>query len=312
MAGVAEQRRVGRRRLALAVAVLVLLVGCGDGATEVTGPTTPATDPPATAVTDPSTTAGGEATRSTTVPSTAATTTRPPASGGTTTTSARAGSVLQRRDAPPEGIKAQFEFFQEGNGSCRGLDKSRPAAVVELPQPTIAMLFVICFPGFVPNRPVQAEVRLPDGTSRRMDVDSYDINEGVAQWYWYSLPGDPVGRHTVTARQQGREGTGSFTVARATTPRLLVPPPNEGPPGTTFRVAMAGFSPNTEVPFYLYRRAGGPYEYVTSLTVRFDARGEATHTFATRRDDPKGSYCLLFRGAKAAPDYACGDGFTIT
>lgn len=277
----------------LAIALLVTLSGCGNGNGNDGVPN-----------------ARVETEETTTFSTAAAPTTHAVSSSGSSD-----ASLLKRRDAPPQGIKAQFEFFQEGDGACRGLDTTRPAAVVELPQPTIGMVFIICFPGFTPNRPVQAEVQLPDGSSRQMQVREYDFNEGIAQWFWYSLPGDPIGTHTVRATQGSVRGAGSFTITRATTPRVLVAPPNEGPAGTTFRVGMAGFTPNSETLFYLYRGIRGDrYEYLSSVVVRINATGEAIYPVTTRRDDPIGTYCFVFRGPKAAPDYACGGfaSFTVT
>jgi hypothetical protein len=191
-----------------------------------------------------------------------------------------------------------------------GLDQSRPAAVVEFDELHIAMSFTICFPGFKPHQPVQAEVRLPDGSSRRMKVQDYSIDEGVPNWYWHSLPGDPVGVYEVSASQASLRGTGSFTVARASIPYLNVAPRNDGPPGTTFSLAMAGFTPNAEETLYLYHQSyddnDSVYRYLTSLTLRMDGNGELLYFIPTSSDDRHGAYCFVDRGPKAAPEYACG------
>ncbi len=37
-----------------------------------------------------------------------------------------------------------------------------------------------------------------------------------------------------------------------------------------------------------------------------DAEGQTIYTVRTRADDPRGEYCFLHRGPKAAPTYGCG------
>ena len=231
-----------------------------------------------------------------------------PPTGPTTTL-----SPLQRRDAPPEGVKAQFEFFQEGDGACVGLDESKPAAVVDFPKPEIAMTFIICFPGFTHNQPVQADVRLPDGKVRKITASFFNTPEGVPYASWTSVPGDPLGTYQVSASQGTRQGTGTFTVAAASTPRTVGIEPTSGAPGTAFRFALAGFGAGSVVDLYLYRGEGnGIYRYLTTVTVTMDGNGQTILNFPTRADDPKGSYCFVRRGPKAAPDYFCALNFSLT
>ena len=242
----------------------------------------------------------------------------PPVESSTTAaiTGSTAGStpgLLKRRDAPPEGVKAQFEFFQEGDGSCFGLDESKPAAVVDFPKPEIAMTFVVCFPGFAANQPVQADFRLPDGKGRRITATSFNSPGGLPFVAWTSVPGDPVGRYEVAATQGARTGTGTFTVSAASAPRMVAIEPSGGPPGTAFRFGLAGFVARSVVELYLYRSVGnGAHTYLTTAKAVMDDQGQTILSIPTAADDPKGSYCLIRRGPKAAPDYSCGLTFHLT
>ena len=256
---------------------------------------------------------GGQATTntgagtSTTVPPATEEPTAPPSAPTTTL------NPLQRRDAPPEGVKAQFEFFQEGDGACFGLDDSKPAVVVDVPKPEIAMTFIICFPGFAHNEAVQADVHLPDGKVRKITAASFNATSGIPYASWTTVPGDTLGTYDVRATQGTLQGTGTFTVAAASTPRTVGIAPTEGPPGTTFRFALAGFAARSDIDLYLYRSEGnGVYGYLTTVTATVDGNGQTILNFATSADDPKGSYCFVRRGPKAAPDYTCALNFTLT
>lgn len=274
---------------------LLMLFGCGEEEpTDVAGSTIPSL-----ATTEATNT--GQPTS--TGPSTSAAT--------PTTTVADEESPLKRKDVPPEGIRSQFEFFQEGDGSCRGLPAGPPRALVEREQIEIGQFFAICFPGFPLHQSVTAEVRLPDGTIRRTQMTDIDP-DGVANWFWSTLPGDPLGAYAVTATRGSLTGTGTFTVSPASRPGILVPLPNAAPAGATFRIGVFGFDPNASVPVYVYRKIeAGPYEFVTVLSIPMDAQGQTLYELQTDADDPHGEYCFLHRGLKASPIYGCGGLHTI-
>ncbi len=307
----------GKVRWAPLLAVVLLFAACGGGDGEGRTPAGGGTSDTATTGSDGSaTTTGSDPSSATTAPpgTTSNVTTAPGSGGGTgpgggSPQAQSEQSLLQRRDAPPSGIRSQFEFFQEGNGFCRGLPSGPPRALVEVNPVEIGQFFAICFPDFVKHRPVNAEVTLPNGDVRRSLVTDIDT-DGVAYWAWSALPGDPLGAYGVSATQDAVRGTGTFTVNRASRPGILVPPPHLGPPGTTFRLAIFGFEPNEMVPVYVYRTGtnggGGLYDFVTTLSVPVDAEGQAIYELRTRADDPRGTYCFLHRGPKAAPTYACG------
>ena len=259
---------------------------------------------------------GGETAGTSSVPPVETSTTEAPVTSretsSATSASGPAGALLKRRDAPPEGVKAQFEFFQEGDGACFGLDESKPAAVVDFPKPEIAMTFVVCFPGFAANQPVEADVRLPDGKVRRITATSFNSPDGLPFVSWTSVPGDPLGKYEVAATQGARKGTGTFTVSAASTPRMVAIEPSRGAPGTTFRFGLAGFVARSTVDLHLYRSEGnGTHSYLTTVPAVMDGQGQTILSIPTASDDPKGSYCILRRGPRAAPDYSCGSTFDL-
>lgn len=221
--------------------------------------------------------------------------------------------VLKRRDTPPQGVKAQFEFFGEGDGVCFGLDESKPAAVVDFPQLEIAMSFVLCFPGFVAKRPVDAQVRRPDGRVVAVTASDFNSPDGIPYTSWTTLPGDPVGVYSVSATQGSRRGTGTFTVRPASVARMVAAPPPVAPLGTTVRLGLAGFPANRAVELHLYHaRSKAAWGYVTTLLPKVDGDGQAIVSIPTAADDPKGPYCVVRRGPKASPDYSCDVMFTLS
>jgi len=148
---------------------------------------------------------------------------------------------------------------------------------------------------------------------RAVSATSFNSPEGVPFLTWTSVPGDPLGNYEVSATQGTLKGTGRFGVSAASTPRMVGIEPSSGPPGTTFRFGIAGFAPNSVVDLYLYRAEGnGSYRYLTKVPVTMDGLGQTVFSFPTARDDPKGSYCMLRRGPKAALDYFCALSFDVT
>ena len=287
----AERARGVGVRWAGSVLALLMLFGCG----EEEPADVPVSTTPSVATTETTSDTGGQPTS--TAPTTFAST--------TPTTVVDEQSPLKGKDIPPEGIRGQFEFFQEGDGSCRGLPAGPPRALVEREQIEIGQFFAICFPGFPLHQSVAAEVRLPDGTVRRSQMTDIDP-DGVANWFWSTLPGDPLGVYAVTATRGSLTGTGAFTVLPASRPGILIPLPHAAPAGSTFQIGIFGFEPNATVPLYVYRKVGRPYEFVTVLSVKVDAQGQTLYQLQTDTDDPPGEYCFVHRGLKASPNYACG------
>jgi hypothetical protein len=229
-------------------------------------------------------------------------------------------SPLGKRDAPPEGVKGQFEYFSIGDGLCLGLDESKAAVVIEDPDVEVATSSFICFPGFDPNKNIDVQTQLPDGTTRDNVVEKTEepgvtgFYENVGYLQWIAAVGDPLGKHTVTATQGSASAQGSFRVVQPADPRILFTGPTSGPPGTTFTASLAGFPKSTEIPIYLYRSDPDSllWQFVTTLPVRTDPQGQAILEIESQAQDPPGMYCLVNRGPKAAPDYVCNLVFDVS
>jgi hypothetical protein len=256
--------------------VLLLLVSaCGGGTPPDDGPT------------------GGPVSPATTLPTTS-----------TPTNDSGPRSLLRRHDTPPEGVRQQFEFFQEGNGVCFGTDSITPFITTD-GLPAIATRYFVCFHGFAADTPVDVQIERPDGAVRTFHVETYTF-DGVPFLELISLPADPLGPHTVTATQGSVLATGTFEVGLPENPRVLLVPPSEGPPGTTFQLAMAGFVPPGSVPLYLYRLSGpGTYEFLTTLpSANMGSDGTVLYSIVTLPRDPPGTYCIVHVvGAETPPEF---------
>ena len=195
---------------------------------------------------------------------------------------------VQRREAPPAGVAEQVSYFEIGDGGC---PTEVDAPSVQFPaddrEVEINEPYYICVLGFAPGRPIEVTVRRPDGR----EIDARLTSEGQfapGTLPWESLPRDPVGRYSVTARQGATSANSSFDVQRASAPRLREIE-NFVAPGKPVRLGFAGFQPREEVRFHLYRErrpGSGRFSYLTSMTARMDENGEAIHEIATDPASP--------------------------
>ncbi len=211
---------------------------------------------------------------------------------------------LKRRDAPPAGVAEQVSYFSVGNGGCPEGDQPAVRFLGGFPregQESIGQQFVICLSGFAKGRPVRVSVRRPDGR----DVDrqaAFERAYGLHTLSWTPLPGDPLGRHDVTATQGATTAQASFSVRRSPIPRVR-PLDDYVPPGRPVRLVLAGFEPRQLVALHLYRARGGSSErfsYLTTINARMDRRGEALYRFPTDPDAPRITYLVRF--SKQAQD----------
>jgi hypothetical protein len=150
---------------------------------------------------------------------------------------------------------------------------------------------------FAPGPDPIVEVRRPDGSTTVLADPNEDGGSLTIQL------GDPFGEYTVTASQGTRTASGTFTVQPGLE-RITRVLPNTGasnimgsaagPPGSTFRITMAGFEPHQVVRLRLYRSVGrGTYRFATYLEpVRVNERGEASQALSTAVDDPEGEYVV--------------------
>ncbi|MGI9021797.1 MAG: hypothetical protein ACR2HV_00920 [Acidimicrobiales bacterium] len=243
-----------------------------------------------------------------------------PTTSGRTADTADTGSggALKRKDVPAAGVAEQLSFEQTGDPPCSGPEPDGPVVTIfsDTAEPTVVMgrYFDICFPGFVPDQAVVAECTFPDGTTQERRVDDFSLvgpdGAGIAYIFWYTAPGQPLGRYEISATQGRLRATGAFVVERATRERLQVIPPEQPtsddqlPPvqarrGTSIPVALAGFAPRSSASLNLYHDG----DYVTTVTAGVDDTGQTLYQLATEPDDPSGTYCVVLASAET-PD--CG------
>ena len=102
------------------------------------------------------------------------------------------------------------------------------------------------------------------------------------------LPGHPVGRYAITARQGSLSAEAEFALVRATAPRLWIKKPPAPLPGAEVHLYLGGLPSGQPAILHLYGGDGMPYR--TSFAIPVDGRGEA-HAFLTiGRGDPSGCY----------------------
>ena len=318
------------REMVLVVVLAIILAACGGsegrqaaGDTSTTSTTAPSTTAitPQTTTIRPADDGLGTTTSTSRQPTTTrqATTTIPSTTTASVTTTTEATSPLQRRDTPPEGTLAQFEWFEDGNGPCESFpDTAEPAIGFHLyPDPLVpsdehtestavpvGRLMYICPQGFVDGVSTIDIVR-PDGTNdtRRSDSVDASLDGGVPETVWRSLPGDPLGDHRVVAEGGGGVGESTFTVEQARAPGIVSDQSAQsslfgffGPPGTTFTFALFGFQAGQTVPLFVYvDESSGAHRYLTELpSVQVDSDGTAYFDLVTQAGDPPGSYCVQF------------------
>lgn len=183
----------------------------------------------------------------------------------------------------------------------------------EATTPTVIMarFFDVCFPGFTPGEPVSVSVRFPNGTTQTYAAKDFSETgpggAAIAYLFWYTVPGQPLGRYDITATQGGLEATGAFVLKPAIEERLQIVPLDgfasggqlEAKRGTSIPIALAGFRADESAVLNLYHDG----RYLTAVDVTVDPSGQALYQFATTPNDPVGSYCVVL---SSAPEPGCG------
>ncbi|MET8152414.1 hypothetical protein ACIBSW_18615 [Actinoplanes sp. NPDC049668] len=233
------------------------------------------------------------------VATTQAPTTQTPTTPAPTATSPDAEEpedLLKRRDSLPEGVPEQVSFFMGGGSDCFGQESGSPyiAGVAETAE--IPTGIVLCFHGFdhQPDgtgfKPLDVTIAAPSGAVTTMTLlptgNYYATRFPV-------LPGDPLGKYQVTARQEKLEAGLGFTLTRGSSPRFWLDAPHNEPRllGTDLDLYLGGFPANRPARFHLYDAQSRLYR--TSFTVAVDAIGEAHAVIDTKSDDPPGCYGII-------------------
>jgi hypothetical protein len=173
----------------------------------------------------------------------------------------------------------------------------------------------ICFTGVPAQTSTQMKVT-PKNTPAQ-NLYQQAVTPDGSGWPWPVPEAGPlpaVGTYTVTASQAGQASgaaastvTTTVSIVAPTQPRVLVLP-RFGPPGTSFRIFLGGFKPNSDVFLRLYRcvlrpqceqnqtDSSGPANHVfaTSLgPIKTDASGQATYTLRSQPTDPKTEFAVF-------------------
>jgi hypothetical protein len=202
-----------------------------------------------------------------------------------------------------------LDAFVGGGGVCQGISGTPRISFPHSSEHEIATAFFICVDGFVSGQDIDIQVRLPNGSVTKIGSANLTASNGTsaggAELVWTSLPGDPLGEHTIIAVQGERHATATFAISPTSEPRYAVIP-HVGSPGTTFQIRLLGFRPSQNVQMHLYRLQGRVWRYITSLPrplgdVQVGEHGEMTYDLVTLTDDPAGSYKLVLIPAAKSP-----------
>jgi len=225
--------------------------------------------------------------------------TTPPAGTAPATVTAP-GGTLRRRDVVPGGANMFLGFGQAGGPGWCTLS---PGGIVEErgSQPgcpiQIASLTDLVIRGFDLTQPLRFEVTGPGGYAYQQQIPAARPDEDFHEMTWLSRPGDATGTYQIRISQGARVEQYVVSVSPADGPQAA-PWPEAGPPGTTFTITLAGFTPGATVPVRLYRHVGSAegaptLAYSTTLgTVTMNRRGEGVLNLPTDQDDPEGLYSV--------------------
>jgi hypothetical protein len=208
-------------------------------------------------------------------------------------------SPLTHSDVPPSGVEAQLNVrYPMGtrHSPCLGIFYTDPEPALRLfGCSTIPSFCTVCLLKFQPNQDVELHVLGPEGPVFEK-VPVHPDSNGAAEWATLISPLWASGEYRVHAVQAGSlRASATFTIQEPTAPRILVLP-QDGPPGQTFVVVMAGFQPDQRVPLHLYRNdAQKGWVYLTSLPpAQMDERGQnILYSVSTQPGDPEGDYLVL-------------------
>jgi hypothetical protein len=210
--------------------------------------------------------------------------------------------LLSRHDLPPNGVKAQVEFFQEGGPpGCwkiptppfslvfgRGeLHKPRSTGERESLEPQQGEAFAACV-GVVAGdeTPVEITMRGPNGSVQRATQVA-----GGTEVPWYTDFSDdaPLGRYSVEARQGARRIVRELTLRAPSQPEYHTETVSKGDeedivllgldPYESARIAFYEGVPNGEG---VMPRA----RYVTSVSMNVGADGKGVYRFNFGRQRP--------------------------
>jgi hypothetical protein len=142
-----------------------------------------------------------------------------------------------------------------------------------------------------PPGPLDVLVRRPDGLVKTTRIDT-DPLDSWSRFVWVAYPGDPLGEYELVVTAGGSSTSGRFTVGVGINPLARVEP-DWGPPGTTFKVYLGSYPPNSTAELFLYRNADADYVLWSDIgRISLNQRGEAVVNLPTLPDDDLAEYML--------------------
>ena len=122
--------------------------------------------------------------------------------------------------------------------------------------------------------------------------------EGHLGLVWRPGLNDPVGTYTISATDGSYTVEDTFELVPPDYPTVDILGVEEGAPGDSFMIGMAGFAPNRGFDLHVYRSEElGGWKYAGTVGgIPTDNTGSATHPLETLPDDPPGTYCLVSEG----------------
>jgi hypothetical protein len=273
--------------------------------------------------------------------------------------------IWNRRDVPLEEVQEQISFTEPGGAGGRGSICGRLVSTEQQPaiifssdekQIEINQLGEVCITGFAEAEKVNVEIIGPDDRkyqkifkASRLFTNVPSIGLGLLP-----KPGNAYGMYKISAISDDVHLQETFEVIRSETPRILLSSDTEpfsiledyamfldhityGPfdivtlnPYDTMSIFAAGFSPNRDLLFQLYRGSfmstdedleldcmGRPckvynLEYATSWTNKTNHLGEFVLDLKASGEDSEGLYLLFVSGPNAPSCGYVGPFFTST
>lgn len=203
------------------------------------------------------------------------------------------------RDAPPDGVKRQISYFQQGGApNCKderathtltlsyGVDALPRAPSARLDEPRIGDLLAICVLGLVGREPVEVSIDAPDRDPAPIMTNGIGGSPSMAMAYLHLMPENGAGRWRFTARAGSRSAGMMLDIPTATEPGYRHVSSGEDRPGEPVEFVLVGFESGQSFKMHIYRPRERQLiaDYVT--TSRGRVRRDGTQTL---RFSPKGA-----------------------
>jgi hypothetical protein len=157
--------------------------------------------------------------------------------------------------------------------------------------------FRLCFDGFDRASPLDVTIRTPSGRTLRRRVIPHPDEPGPSLSQ-NPMPGVELGAYRAIAAQ-GNPRQGRLT-ARATWHVRLAPGPairvhETGRDHRKVSIIVVGMRPRQRVALHFYRKREPHYtsDYITSIGLRADRRGELLYRVGVAHPEPIGCYVVL-------------------